>query len=178
MKERILFFVEKAKSIYRKQRAKFIGIHWYKYSDKNAITINNNSFKIISNYAEFADFIRRHSMNDKIIYKERFSLGDKFVCLFNDEAILCYGWLCMRNCFYVAEIEKNVVNDGQVILYACVTPEQFRNKGLYSELLIKVGEYYASVPLDVFVFASKNNKPSIKALENVGFEKITYKIIK
>lgn len=178
MKKRVLFFIEKAKSIFRKQRAKFIGIHWYKYAGKNVIAKSNNPFKIIANYDEFKDFIRRHSMNDKIIYKERFSLGDKFVCLFNDEAILTYGWLCMRNCFYVAEIEKKIVNDGQVILYDCVTPEQFRNRGLYSELLIKVGAHYASVPLDVFVFALKNNKPSVRALEKVGFEKTTYKIIK
>lgn len=178
IQKRIALITEKAKHIYRKQRAKFIGINWYQYNGKQTNVPANNRFKIISDYDEFLEFICRHTMNNLKQYRERFYEGDKFACLFDENNALSYGWICTRESFYVSEIDKTVTNAGTVVLYDCVTPEQFRNKGYYSEILRQVGNYYSLMQMDVFVFALKNNKPSIRALEKVGFKKSHYKVLK
>jgi RimJ/RimL family protein N-acetyltransferase len=171
----MFFLIEKAKCFYRKKRTKLIGINYYIHFGGKSYTNNNHLFQIISEYDEFADFMRCYSINITEFDQERFGMGDKFACLFDSEKILSYGWICNKDRFYISEIEVTVSNIGTVMLYDFFTPEQLRNRGFYTELLKKIINHYSSEKLAIF--ALKSNKPSIKAIEKAGFKISSYKAI-
>ena len=150
-----------------------IGINYYKnYSSINLVTTDNNQFKIISDYNEFAAFISRYSINIQKYHRDRFALGDKFACLFDEKNLLSYGWICNRDTFYISEIYITVSNLNTTMLYDFYTPIQMRNQGFYTKLLSKIAEKHPDTQLAIF--SRKNNKPSIRAIEKVGFKKSRY----
>jgi hypothetical protein len=170
--ERSTSFIEKCRSIYRKKRAKLIGIKYYKTLGKNLNTTGNSQFRIISDYDEFEKYMHHYSIDIPKEHHERFVNGDKYACIFSEKDVLSSGWICSKDEFYIAEIDITISIVGTTMLYDFVTPEQMRNKGFYKEILGKIAQCYPTTQLAIF--ARKNNKASIHAIEKVGFKAAPY----
>jgi hypothetical protein len=125
-------------------------------------------FYYIENYSDFVSLYRKLKYPIKRYHYNRFRKGDLFYCLLEDNHLYCSGWSTSKD-MYVSEIDKIFKVDGKVILYDYNTPEQFRRKGKYQELLESIISYLNS---DVFIYALTNNIASNGAIQKVGFQKI------
>ena len=125
-------------------------------------------FHYIENYSDFVSLYRRLKYPVKRYHYNRFRKGDLFYCLLEDNHLYCSGWSTSKD-MYVSEIDKTLKADGKVILYDYHTPEEFRRKGKYQELLESIISYLNS---DVFIYALTNNIASNRAIQKVGFQKI------
>ena len=126
-------------------------------------------FHSIENYSDFVSLYRRLKFPIKRYHYNRFRNGDLFYCLLEDNYLYCSGWSTSKD-IYVSEVDKTFKVDGKIILYDYHTPEKFRRKGMYQELLESIISYLNS---DIFIYALTNNIASNRAIQKVGFQKST-----
>tara|TARA_B100001250_G_scaffold40975_1_gene32440 strand:- start:22961 stop:24454 length:1494 start_codon:yes stop_codon:yes gene_type:complete len=124
-------------------------------------------FHCIKNYSEFVMVYRRIKHPVKRYHYNRFMRGDYFYCLLNNNNLYCSGWSTSKD-MYVSEVNKILAVNGRVVLYDYYTPNKYRRKGKYQELL---GSIISNLNTDVFIYALSNNLASNKAIRKVGFSK-------
>lgn len=124
-------------------------------------------FYCIKSYSEFVILYRRIKCPVKRHHYNRFIKGDYFYCLLNNDNLYCSGWSTSKD-MYVSEVNKILEVNGRVILYDYYTPNKYRRKGKYQELLDSI---ISNLNTDVFIYALSNNLASNRAIKKVGFRK-------
>jgi hypothetical protein len=171
------FLVEKPRRFLALCKKRFVGIEYFvSRGDRLVYPDNDMDFFLISNPQDFDFFCSKYSLNIKKNQFDRFAEGDKFFCLIDGENWLSYGWASRKSVFFVSEIGKPISNFNTLMFYDFFTNAQNRNKGYYSNLLKIMGRYYSEKQLAIF--ALKSNKPSLRAIEKVGFQKSEYVTLK
>ena len=156
------------RNLYRKIQMMNNKINVYEFSLNPNNKEESKYFYYIENYSDFVSLYRKLKYPIKRYHYNRFRKGDLFYCLLEGNHLYCSGWSTSKD-MYVSEIDKIFKVDGKVILYDYNTPEQFRRKGKYQELLESIISYLNS---DVFIYALTNNIASNRAIQKVGFQKI------
>ena len=173
LKQKICLYLTRKKN-------KFIGITYFYFAGEPHILRTNNSFGLTDDSEEFQKNIDFFGLEFEHYYymlcMERLSRGNKFVYLYHQKDLLCSGWISFEDTFFVSEIDRIISNKNKVLLYDFSTPESFRNKGYYTELLSQVVNLYSGNSISIY--ALKNNIPSLKAIKKVGFRPTNYEIIK
>ena len=139
----------------------------YEFSSKSNNTEQNKYFHFIENYSDFVSLYRRLKYPIKRKHYNRFRNGDMFYFLLKDNQIYCSGWSTSKD-LYVTEINKIFKFDGKVILYDYHTPEQFKSKGKYEELLESIISYLNS---DICTYALTNDRTLNMEIQKLGFKK-------
>jgi len=124
-------------------------------------------FYCIKSYSEFVILYRRIKCPIKRYHYNRFMRGDYFHCLLNNDHLYCSGWSTSKD-IYVSEVNKSLEVNGRVVLYDYYTPNKYRRRGKYQELLNSIISNLNTV---VFIYALSNNFASNKAIKKVGFKK-------
>lgn len=133
----------------------------------------NITFLVCESWEVFVDLARSTGWSIFKHHFERFRDGSHFVCLSNGSSIISSGWVsCLRDRFYIAEIDRTKVFDCARVLFDFSTPVNFRRKGFYTHLLRNVAFKYSRDHL--VIFASSDNLASIRAIRNSGFSERRY----
>jgi hypothetical protein len=142
-------------------------INVYKYLKSSNNKKQSKDFHYIENYPDFVSLYRKLKYPVKRYHYNRFSNGDSFYFLLENNNLYCSGWSTSKD-MYVSEVDKILKVSGRVILYDYHTPERFRRQGKYQELLESIINYLNS---DLFIYALTKNIGSNRAIQNVGFKK-------
>ena len=105
--------------------------------------------------------------------EKRFSDGNTFWCLAQDDEVLSSGWVALQVAsFPLGEIRRRVSFDPPVtVLFDFQTAPAHRGRGLYRTLLEQIKHAYAQDTC--YIYASTKNHPSLRAIERSGFRKVT-----
>ena len=99
--------------------------------------------------------------------KNRFKKKQSFLVLMNKERLLSSGWLFTGNQWIIEEINKKISLKNKRVLFDFITPEEYRNKGYYSKLLLLIKKKFKGKKL--IIYTLQNNIFSKKGIENSGF---------
>ena len=127
-------------------------------------------FNVCSNYTDLVEVFRDSNEYIRRYHYNRIKNNEKLFFLLEDKKIICSGWATQKPLF-VSEKNKILdVKDG-VILYDFYTKSDFRNKGYYQKLLIRILNYLEPNS-KAYIYAFKSNIASNKAILKAGFNLI------
>ena len=142
---------------------------WNFYHSLNVSVLLDNDEVLFCEYSNHE--IVEHLMSPSGIsfdelYFDRFTIGDTFVCLVNDEnELLSFGWSTNRCQMPVSELGLQLNSGGASTLYDFHTPDRFRRRGYYTCLL----KHLVRENPGCWIYAHKDNLPSCRAIERSGF---------
>ena len=180
VKEYLNNLIQDMKSLINKTRNFTNRINYY-VSEKTDVPVKAsdhiNKLFIITKFSELVELFRKNEMEIKRYHYNRFKANCYFLCLLNESSkILSYGWKGEEKDFYISEIDKTIDNSGKIMLFDFVTPQKFRNRGYYTELLKQVKTYFSDQ--SIAIFAEENNIASNKVIQKLGFQRSDYSVIK
>jgi hypothetical protein len=130
--------------------------------------LNSNEdfiFKIINNFDEFSSLeINNFFLNYDL--RIRFQRGDKMSIIYNDNKIYSYGWIRSKD-ILIEEINFNLINKGNIILYDFFTFEEYRNKGYYFKNILNIANFFKEK--DLYIYTTFLNIISKKVILKSGF---------
>jgi hypothetical protein len=154
----------------------YIGILWNKVriyeitpNERIPYTISNVEFTKIDNFADYVDLCRYRNHPIRKWNYERFKTNSSFVCIYDKNKILSWGWQITSRQLYISEINRNYDFKQNIVLYDFHTLLEERNKGYYTNLLANIINSNTSV---LNIYALDRNIQSIKTIERIGFKKI------
>ena len=68
-------------------------------------------------------------------FLKRIDKNNKFHFIYKNKNLITYGWSSRNKKFHISEIDRYLVNKGNVIFYDFKTLEEFQRKGHYKSLL-------------------------------------------
>ena len=116
--------------------------------------------------------------NDKTIpeglqlFEDRLRSGELCYYVEMDGGVVAYGWRSVKPelYFYVWEIARNMeLSTDAYILYDFWTVSQYRNRGIYKDMLRKIISDIGADGKSI-IFAETGNAASKKAIRDVGFQ--------
>lgn len=146
-------------------------VNFYEHKSCNIDSkIINSSFNVIKSWPDFYDYSLSHNFQPLKWHYDRFykDPSTEFISIADSNNIFSYGWASRMSPFYVGETNRHIKLNDRICLYDFVTPVEMRNKGYYTHLLKCANAYYNNT----IIYAKKNNKPSIRAIERSGFNRI------
>jgi glycosyltransferase involved in cell wall biosynthesis len=168
---RLLYFKTEIINLFRKfykgTKKFFTIILVYNFSKKNFFLNSNEDFifKIINNFDEFSSLeINNFFLNYDL--RIRFQRGDKMSIIYNDNKIYSYGWIRSKD-ILIEEINFNLINKGNIILYDFFTFEEYRNKGYYFKNILNIANFFKEK--DLYIYTTFLNIISKKVILKSGF---------
>ncbi len=133
-----------------------------------------HQFATIVDWPALVDLARRNRFPNPSCHFDRLRESDRFLYLHDGQNVLSYGWATTKPVVCMGEVGRCVDNRDAVMLYDFWTPESFRGKGHYTELLKHICRSPIGNVYQIYVLSG--NVPSRRAIENVGFKHVrTYR---
>ena len=149
----------------------FLRVVYIFQSRKNSKVLNFKSVKL-RKYTKFKNI--KNSWLKKYLKKnnktKRFKKKIKLMALFYKKEVVCIGWMCTRNDWYISEIRKKIYKNNSIILFDFFTRPQFRNRGFYKKILTLIKNINTSKFFIIYSLSS--NKKSINGILNAKFKLI------
>ncbi len=103
----------------------------------------------------------------------RFEAGKRCYAAWAGDRIAAYGWVSYRE-EYVGEFNVRVrLLPGEAYIWDCLTAPEYRQKGLYSALLVFILQELQSEGLcRAWIGADLDNVPSQRGIERAGFRRV------
>ncbi len=124
-------------------------------------------YREISTWCELVPLLRHSTIEIKRYQYDRIRSGQRFVCVMQDDEIVCYGWVSMKNEPFVVGETGESIPAGTSVLYDFVTPERHRNRGNYTRLLQAIAAARQNESL--CIFALVNNRASLAGIQRAGY---------
>lgn len=85
-----------------------------------------------------------------------------------------YGWVSLASA-HISEIAMDLtIGSGRLYVYDCFVDPKFRGRGIYQQLLRQIlSDYSGSNISAAFIGVEPHNTASIRAVEHVGFKRLT-----
>ena len=178
---KFIFFKQIILKIFIKKIKKFISeikkynniVLIYKHNpelDKKTKYENNQySFQEVKEYSELNQFKNIEILINKKDWLYRLKSKDSLFLIKDKNNILAYGWGCKFYPINISEINKKIQSEKSYILYDFHTSKEYRNQGLYQNLLSYIINHFDKT---LIIFSLKKNIRSNHAIKKVGFKKI------
>lgn len=105
--------------------------------------------------------------------RHRLELGRRCFLLLVGDRIAAYGWVT-QGPEHVGELEREFnLPEDEAYIWDCVTLSGWRRQRLYSGLLSRIiHQLHAEGVPRIWIGASRKNHPSIRGIENAGFQHV------
>jgi hypothetical protein len=102
------------------------------------------------------------------ILQDRIRKGAQLYAWIIDEKPACYGWVSETRFYYISEVRASCeFREPTVCFWDCVTPEELRNRGYYTELLrALLFQHAAKNPI---IYSASENMASKRGITKAGF---------
>jgi len=101
-------------------------------------------------------------------FLKRIDKNNKFHFIYKNKNLITYGWSSRNKKFYISEIDRYLVNKGNVIFYDFKTLEQFQRKGHYKLLLKTMLMNFKKD--NCFIYSTLFNTISLRAIGKSHFK--------
>ena len=133
------------------------------------------NLRIIRDFFDLVPVFRSNNIEIKRLHYNRIKAGCVLFCLMEQNSLLSYGWGTKQNIFFASEVNRNICNEGKMMLFDFVTPSALRRRGYYALLLRKICTALSDENL--VIFADQKNVASNKAISKTGFAATSYETL-
>jgi ribosomal protein S18 acetylase RimI-like enzyme len=107
--------------------------------------------------------------------RRRLDSGRRCYAAWVDGALAAYGWVSFDNEF-IGELRLEIeLQPGEGYIWDCVTLPEYRQKRLYSALLVYIARELRREPLcRIWIGANLDNLPSQKGMARAGFREVAH----
>src|SRR3990172_7397413 len=133
------------------------------------------NLRIIRDFFDLVPVFRSNNIEIKRLHYNRIKAGCVLFCLMEQNSLLSYGWGTKQNIFFAPEVNRNICNEGKMMLFDFVTPSALRRRGYYALLLSKICTALSDENL--VIFADQKSVASNKAISKTGFAATSYETL-